>query len=403
MYAIKRELKLNNKEASYFCQSAGYSRFVYNFGLAMMKGSWSFCDVKASDSKRLGFIKKVFTNHVKSRPEFSWCNDLSSRIYQNAFMDLGDAFGRYRKGLAECPVFKSKRHQCSFTVDSSNGLILVNAGKTIKIPTLGKYRLKEAIPANCMSQTFTISREAGKWFVSFMVNAERIPAMQHTESVVGIDLGIKCFATLSDGSVIESPKSIKQAKSKLRLFQFRNRNKQIGSRRKRIKTSKSGEMYFQRLRKKHFHIVNIREDFLQKETTRLAKTYQEIKIEDLNIKGMMANRKLSEAIGTLGLYRFRELLGYKQAFHGFMLTIIDRWFPSSRMCSDCGHKQDMPLKERIYQCGGCGAVKDRDLNASLNIKNWPTLPMAIGIRTPMDCARPTSQNEVGIKQLSLFV
>jgi len=254
-----------------------------------------------------------------------------------------------------------------------------------------------------MSQTFTISREAGKWFVSFMVNAEPIPAMQHTSPVVGIDLGIKCFATLSDGSVIESPKSIKQAKSKLRLFQFRNRNKQIGNRKKKIVTSKNAEHYFQRLRKKHFHIANIREDFLQKETTRLAKTYQEIKIEDLNIKGMMANRKLSEAIGTLGLYRFRELLGYKQTFHGFLLTIIYRWFPSSRMCSDCGHKQDMPLRERIYQCGGCGAVKCRDFNASVNIENWPTLPMAIGIRTLVDSVGPTPEVEARIKQLSLFV
>ncbi|MGL5062251.1 MAG: RNA-guided endonuclease InsQ/TnpB family protein [Microcoleus sp.] len=403
MLAIKRELKLNNKEQSFFCQSAGYSRFVYNFGLSLLKDSWSFTEVKASDSKRLGAIKKVFTNHVKARPEFSWCNDLSSRIYQNAFRDLGDAFSRWRKGLTKMPVFKSKRHQCSFTVDDANGLKLIKAGKTIKIPTLGTYRLKETIPYSCMSQTFTISREAGKWFVSFMVNAEPLPEMQHTASVVGIDLGIKCFATLSDGSVIESPKSIKQAKSKLRLFQFRNRNKQIGNRRKRIKTSKSGEQYFQRLRKKHFAIANIREDFLQKETTRLAKTYQEIKIEDLNIKGMMANHKLAEAIGTLGLYRFRELLGYKQIFHGFILTIIDRWFPSSRMCSDCGHKQDMPLKERIYQCGGCGVVKDRDLNASINIARWPTLPMAIGIRTLVDCVGSSPQVEAGIKQLSLFV
>jgi putative transposase len=403
MYAIKREFKINNKEESLFCQSAGYNRFVYNFGLGLIKDSWSFKDVKASDSKRLGAIKKVFTNHTKARPEFQWCNDLSSRIYQNAFRDLGDAFSRWRKGLADMPVFKSKRHQCSFTVDSSNGLILVNAGKTIKIPTLGTFKLKEAIPYSCMSQTFTISREAGKWYVSFMVNAERIPKMQHTVPVVGVDLGIKCFATLSDGSVIESPKSIKKAKSKLRLFQFKNRNKQIGNRRKRIVTSKNGDKYFERLRKKHFHIANIREDFLQKETTRLAKTYQEIKIEDLNIKGMMANRKLSEAIGTLGLYRFRELLGYKQSFHGFLLTIIDRWFPSSRMCSDCGHKQDMPLKERIYQCGGCGAVKDRDLNASINIENWPTLPMAIGMRTSVDCVGSTPQVEAEIKQLSLFV
>ncbi|MDJ0731491.1 MAG: RNA-guided endonuclease TnpB family protein, partial [Crocosphaera sp.] len=112
------------------------------------------------------------------------------------------------------------------------------------------------------------------------------------------------------------------------------------------------------------------EDFLQKTTTLLAKTYQHILVEDLNVKGMMANHKLSDALSNLGLYRFRELLSYKQECFGFLLTIVDRWFPSSKTCSVCGNRQDMPLCERVYQCQDCGQVMDRDLNASINLESW---------------------------------
>ena len=155
MYAIKRELKVNNKEANWLDQCAGFSRFVYNYGLWIMKASWEFYHVKASDSKRLNAIKKVFTNVTKKSAELAWCNNYPSRIYQNAFRNLAKAFSRWRDPLlkAQMPKFKKKRHQCSFTVDDCNGKRLLFAGKQINIPTLGWFRLKEAIPYNCISQT----------------------------------------------------------------------------------------------------------------------------------------------------------------------------------------------------------------------------------------------------------
>jgi putative transposase len=403
MYAIRRELKLNNKERTFLEGSAGFSRFVYNYGLNLIKESWGFDGIKAGDSKRLAAIKKVLNNVTKVRSEFQWMKQYSSRIYQNAFRDLAKAFSNWRdpKLKADIPQFKKKRHECSFTVDSSNGKVLVLSGKKIKIPTLGVFRLKEAIPYACMSQTFTITREAGKWFVSFMVEACPLPELKQTKQVVGIDLGVKTFATLSDGTTIEAPKTLKIAKTKLRRFQWKNRNKVIGNRRKGIKTSGRAMKYFDQLRRKHKHIANVREDFLQKETTRLGKTYQHIKVEDLNVKGMVANHKLAEAISSLGLFRFRELLAYKQDFHGFLLTVVDRWFPSSKTCSDCGHVQPMPLKERLFECGGCGALKDRDYNASINIERWPSLPEASGIRMPVDVEGPTPTVEAGIKRQTL--
>jgi putative transposase len=370
MYSIKRELKLNNKQRSFFAECAGFSRFVYNYGLFLIKSSWEFEGIKASDSRRIDTIKKVFTNVTKKQPEFAWTNQYSSRIYQNSFISLKRAFSNWRDGRAGIPQPKKKRHECSFTVDSSNGKVLVQKGTKIKIPTLGTFTLKEAIPFNCVSQTFTLSRKADRWFVSFCVDADIIPEMNHTQKVVGIDLGIKTFATLSNGETLDAPPSIKKAKTKLMKIQWRNRNKVLGSRKEGIRASNNALAYYRKLRRKHRQIANVREDFLQKSTTKLAKTYQEIKIEDLNISGMMANHKLSNALSNLGLYRFRELLTYKQDWYGFLLTIVDRWYPSSKSCSSCGHIQPMPLSERIYRCGACGFVIDRDLNASINLERW---------------------------------
>jgi putative transposase len=156
----------------------------------------------------------------------------------------------------------------------------------------------------------------------------------------------------------------------------------LGNRRSGIDPSKNAIKYYQKLSLKHKRITNIREDFLQKATTFLAKTYQHILVEDLNIKGMMANHKLSDALSSLGLYRFRELLSYKQESCGFLLTIVDRWFPSSKTCSVCGNIQDMPLCERVYHCQNCGQVMDRDLNASINLERWLNNADGLSVNPP---------------------
>ena len=161
MYAIKRELKLNNKEKSFFAGCAGNSWFVYNYGLSLLKATWDIPEISGSDSKRLDAIKKVFTNITKKQTEYLWTNKYSSRIYQHAFINLKKAFSRWRspKIKAELPRFKKKKHHCSFTVDSSNGKVLVTEGKKIKIPTLGTFRLKEAIPNKlCFSDLYYIKK-----------------------------------------------------------------------------------------------------------------------------------------------------------------------------------------------------------------------------------------------------
>jgi putative transposase len=157
LFAIKRALKLNGPEATLMAKHAGFRRVVFNFGLILRTQMYS--EGKFTDSKVLNEVKKVLTNHVKKQPEFGWMNQLSSRVYQNALIDLKDAFSRYRSGKAGHPKFASRRDGQSFTVDSSNGKVLLSAGKTIKIPTLGTFRLYEArLMRLCVSNFYDFKR-----------------------------------------------------------------------------------------------------------------------------------------------------------------------------------------------------------------------------------------------------
>ena len=359
MFAIKRALKLNNNEATLMAKHAGFRRVVFNFGLSLRTQMYS--EGKFTDSKVLNEVKKVLTNHVKKKPEFGWMNQLSSRVYQNALIDLKDAFSRYRSGKAGHPRFASRRDGQSFTVDSSNGKVLLNAGSTIKIPTLGTFRLYEPLECSFGSQTFTISKEGSRWFVSFCVDAERLP-VQQTQASLGIDVGIKAFATLSNQQVFDAPKPLKQAKTKLATLQ-RQASKQV-------KNSQNQRKTYNKISRLHARIARIRLDFIHKLTTYLAKTFKLIKIEKLNIQGMMANHKLAGAISDIGFYEFQRQLDYKCQMYGASLVLVDQWFPSSKTCSNCGIKKDMPLSVRTFDCPTCGISIDRDLNASINILNW---------------------------------
>ncbi|NEP03357.1 MAG: IS200/IS605 family element transposase accessory protein TnpB [Symploca sp. SIO2E9] len=329
-------------------------------------------EYKGGSGKKINEIKKIFTGFTKKQPGLEWTNKLSSRVYQNSFASLKNAFTRWHKGLGKYPQFKRKKDKRSFTVDSSNGKVLLEAGKKIKIPTLGTFRLKESLPCPYVTQTFTISQTAEKWFVSFSVDAQRLPPLIHEAAApVGVDLGVKCFATLSDGSKYIAPQPYRKAKTKLGKQQWRNRNKVLGNRKQGIKASNNAKKHYAKLAKTHSHIANIRKDFLHKTTTELAKKYAVLHIEDLNTSGMIANHKLASAISDLGFYEFRQQLGYKQKHYGNRVMLVDRWYPSSKTCHKCANVQPMPLNERTYECCNCGHVVDRDLNAALNLASVP--------------------------------
>ena len=185
-----------------------------------------------------------------------------------------------------------------------------------------------------VSQTFTLSKEGSRWFVSFCVDAERKEVQQTQEESVGIDLGIKAFATMSKNQVFDAPKPLKQAKTQLAILQ-RKASRQV-------KGSKNQRKTYTKISRIHSGISGIRKEFLQKLTTPTVKTFKLIKIGDLNVKGMMANHKLSLAISDLGFYEFRRQLEYKCKMYGANLVLVAQWFPSSKTSSNCGSKQDMP-------------------------------------------------------------
>lgn len=403
MYAIKLELKLNNKERSKLAGCAGFKRVVYNFGLALIKNSWQFEGIKASDSKRLAAIKNILTNDVMQRPEYSWMKQYPSTVYQSALQDLKNALDRWRKGLAEIPVFKAKKDGESFTVYRTSGIYVekgkpallftnrqvLHCGRKITLPGLGELRLKEKLKFTCSSQTFTLSRQANRWFVSFIVDAERVPPLFHeVVEPVGIDLGVKCFATLSDGTTYIAPQPLKNARIKLAKLQRRNRKKQLGNKKKGVRASSNAKEFYTKLAILHALVANQRRDYLQKTTTEISRKYAHIKIEDLNVSGMIANRKLSAAISDLGFYEFRRQLEYKSAIYSTTVELVDRWFASSKTCSNCGCiKEKLSLSERVFECSDCGKVIDRDLNAAINLSRY--VPMASRELKPVDEKEPT--------------
>ncbi|MEG4169905.1 MULTISPECIES: transposase [unclassified Microcoleus] len=369
MYALKLELKLNNSEHTRMARHAGYARFCYNLARTLYLG---VMDIKVSRTRKIALIKKTFTNFIKKQPEYQWTNTLSSRVYQTAFRAFNSALERFFNGVSGFPNFKRKKGGDSFTVDSSNGPIFLRAGNRIKIPTLGTFRLKESIGYNCCSQTFTISRRAEKWYVSFTIKADRIPPLYHEVcEPTGIDLGVSTFATLSDGTVYQLPNSLKKAKIKLGKLQYRNRNKQLGNRKLGIEASKNAQKFYRNQAKQHADIAQGRRDFLQKTTTEISQKYAHIRIEDLNVSGMVANHKLASSVVDSGFYEFRRFLTYKSPIYGTVVELVDRWYPSSKTCSSCSHVQPMPLQARMFVCESCGNNCHRDLNAAINLASVP--------------------------------
>ena len=387
-------------------QHIGFSRFCYNFALSLYS-RLDHQEYTGGASKKVDLIRKIFTSYVKLLPEYAWTRTMSSRVYQNAFRALKMAFSRFFKGLGKYPRFKKKKHPGSFTVDSSNGVILQEGGKKIKLPTLGTFRTKEAIP-KCVAQTYTVSKRGEKYYVAFAINAELIPPIMHEiVEPVGIDVNLTDgkYCVISDGTAIAYPKPLRSAITKLRKLQYRNRHKQLGNRRQGVKASNNARKYYRKVAPLQQKIANQRLDFLQKLTTNLARKYRHLRVETLNIKGLMQNQKLAFHFADASFYKFKTLLQHKAITHGGIVESVDTFFPSSKLCSQCGNKKDkLELKERIYCCSNsrCQPIC-RDLNSAINLAKvkFEFITDKIGsVRpelTPVDTIPPTVVVEAGSK------
>jgi putative transposase len=365
--AYKVELDVNNKQRSLLVQCAGTARWAFNWGLAARKEEY-----KTTGKSSNVFEQQRQLNALKAT-EYPWLYNYSKCIPQEALRDLDKAyqnfFRRVKNGSKRpgFPKFKSRKNGIgSFRL---TGAIHVTETR-IKLPRIGWLRLKEHnyIPTGGIHiLSATISETAGRWFVSIQCKQE-IETTRATGESVGVDLGIKELAVVSNGKRFENPRPLRRAQTKLRQLQ-----RELSRRRK---GSKNREKTREKVAKIYQRIVNIRQDALHKATaTIVSKTKPDserpsvIVLEDLNVSGMLANHRLAQAIGDVGFAEFRRQLEYKSIWHGSELLLADRFFPSSRLCQHCGCvNSELKLSDREWICN-CGAVHDRDLNAAINLKS----------------------------------
>jgi len=363
--AFRTELDLTNRQKTACLRHSGAARYAYNFGLARKLEA-----LQAGEK-----VPTAFDLHRQlvglKKTELAWMYEVSKCAPQEALRDLDCAFAHFfrrvnekragRKIKVGFPRFKSKKNgSASFRL---YGSIYVFA-KAIQLPRLGRLRLKESdyLPVSGVRiLNATVSQKGGRWFVSLQAETE-LPSHQISDKpTAGLDLGISRMVQVSDGTYFENPRSLKSTLTKLKRLQ------RVVSRRQ--KGSANRKKAVQLLMKAHAHVTNIRKDALHKATTSLARTKSAIVMEDLNVSGMMKNHRLAQAIADVGMYEFRRQLTYKSAWYGCQVFLANRFFPSTKRCSQCGQvKDNIGLGEREYHCEYCGILVDRDLNAAINLE-----------------------------------
>ena len=383
--AYKVELKPTPQQIQKINQNIGVCRWLYNQYIAYNIDLYKQFEDGLIDKKNAFFsaydFDKYINNNVKSLEEYNWINSCGSKARKKSIMNAEMAFKRFFKGLGGFPRFKKKTNQ-------DIGLYFPKNNKTdwkidrhrINIPTLKWVRLKEFgyIPSNADIKSGTISRKGNKYFVSVLVEYDwNIPTVESTKGL-GIDLGLKNLAVISNGTVkknINKTKRVKELEKKLKREQrklsrkyesLKLRNKVYGGNATRQNIQKQ----IAKVQKLHQNLTNVRTDYINKTISEIVKQKPSyITIEDLNVKGMMKNRHLSKAIAQQKFYGFRVKLTNKCNLNGIELRVVDRFYPSSKLCHECGCiKKDLKLSDRIYVCE-CGYVEDRDLNASYNLRD----------------------------------
>jgi putative transposase len=300
--------------------------------------------------------------------------EVSKCAVQEALRDLDSAFKHFfrkvqlkkqgkLKGKVGYPKFKKK--------SKGRGSFRFPEGKKIHVypdaiclPRLGRLRLKEQsyIPTTAKVLSATVSEKAGRWFVSVQVEEEQEKPVPTAPSAIGVDLGIKTLATLSDGTIFENPRVLKHALKKLKRLERAKSRRKKGSH-NRAKARKA-------IAKTHARLANIRKDATHKLTSYLSKNHALVAIEDLHVAGMLKNHCLAQAVSDSNFGEIRRQLEYKAEWHGTHLVTIDRFYPSSKTCSGCGYiKPLLSLSQRVFVCESCGLTLDRDLNAAINLRN----------------------------------
>ena len=353
---------------------AGAARFAYNAGLAHVKAcieadakpEWSLYGLRRWWNSSKGTL-------AVSDDGVIWWGENSKEAYSSGLEALAKGLSNWsksrrgdRKGRrVGFPQFKSKdRTTPRFAYTTGSFGLIQGDPKALKLPRIGRVHCMENVTArvgDARVLRMTVSQRAGRWYASLTVERDDKPVTKPPKGgAVGVDLGVKTLATLSDGTVIENPRCLASSERRLKRAQKALSRKTVGSKRRAKARAKVARI--------HARVANQRQDAMHKATTWLASTYSHISIEDLNAAGMAKNHRLAKAVSDAAFGEFRRQLDYKTARTGAALRVIDRWYPSSKMCSRCGRvKAKLSLSERVYKCDGCGLVMDRDLNAAVNI------------------------------------
>ena len=348
----KIALRPTVKQMELLSRAVGTARFAFNYALA----EWQRQRAAGEKPNEVKLRREL--NAIKHET-FPWMAEVPKAVVQQAIKNLGIAFTNFFKKRARYPRFKKRGQHDSARFDNGPGTFTFD-DKRVRLPVIGWIKTREALRFNGKPLSATVSRVAGRWFVSVPVETEVTPAVRENQAAVGVDLGLKRFATLSTGEVVEAPKPLRKLLGKLqRLSRSLSRKKRGSANRRKAQ---------QLLARLHARIANARQDFLHKFTTDLAKRFSTIGIEDLNVRGMVRNHCLARAIVDVGWSEARRQLSYKSVLTGAELVVHDRWFASSKMCSACGLVLDeLPLSVREWTCE-CGAAHDRDKNAAKNLE-----------------------------------
>lgn len=338
-------------------RTIGCTRFVYNHFLAR------HIEVYKTENRYLKYTESsLILTHLKTTTDTKWLADVDKFALQNSLKNLDKSYKNFFEGRASYPKFKSKRssNQSYQTNLTNNNIRLDLKLDRIKLPKVGwvEYAADGRIPGDIINVTVS-KTPSGKYFASILceVTIESLPV---NSAEVGIDLGLKKFAILSNDEVVENPKYYVKAQHKLARLQRAHAKKKKGSaNRKKARV---------RVARQHEKVANQRRDFQHKLSKKLVNENQIISMEDLRIKNMVKNRKLAKAISDTGWGEFRRMVEYKSAWYGRTVVIIDSFYPSSKLCGKCGTKNAMlTLSDREWQCPTCSTVHDRDKNAARNI------------------------------------
>ena len=380
---FKTELRVTKQHIAKIHQSIGTCRFLYNSYLAKNKELYELFKEGKID-KKTAFMSandfdKYINNEVKVLDEFEWINNCGSKARKKTIVNAEMAYKRFFKGQSGFPRFKKKKNQdIKIYFPKNNTTDWTVERHRIKIPSLGFVEIKEKgyIPTDAKVVSGSVSMKAGRYYVSVLceINDNSDYSDIKTKGI-GIDLGIKDLATVSNIDEpfknINKTEVVRRLKKKLKRLQRQvSRKYEMNKDGKRFIKTKNIIILEAQIRILHQRLSNIRLNYVHNITNTLVKSKPEyITIEDLNVRGMMKNRHLSKAIAEQNFYEFRRQLTYKCLWNNIELRVVDRWFPSSKMCSECGNIDNgLTLSDRVYICKECGIILDRDKNASINLK-----------------------------------